>query len=74
MCGPLILCFLCVCPADIGDKTTCYAKREGDSPSKLGAGDATEVQYLVKWRNWSYLHNTWETGMGCSITQVSGDH
>ena len=58
---------------DIGNKTTCYAKQEGDSPNKPGgAGEATEVQYLVKWRNWSYLHNTWETGRGARSCEPVG--
>lgn len=58
---------------DIGNKTTCYAKQEGDSPNKPGgAGEATEVQYLVKWRNWSYLHNTWETEESLLRQNVKG--
>lgn len=23
--------------------------------------ESTELQFLVKWRGWSHLHNTWET-------------
>ena len=25
-----------------------------------------EMQYLIKWKNWSYVHNTWETEVSLS--------
>lgn len=24
-----------------------------------------QFQYLIKWKNWSYVHNTWETEVLC---------
>ena len=56
---PLLLSLFLVLPAETGNKTTCYG---GGSASPAGREGATEVQYLVKWLNWSHLHNTWETG------------
>ncbi len=46
-------------PPDTGSKTTVYAQ-EPQEP--LGVGEDSQVQYLIKWVNWSHLHNTWETG------------
>lgn len=31
---------------------------DGDDEKR---SDLTEVQYLIKWKGWSYIHNTWES-------------
>ena len=55
---------------DVGNSTTIYAHREGNSPhDDMSCG--TELQYLVKWVNWSHLHNTWETGMSAPSVCLS---
>lgn len=35
-------------------------------------GQLSEVQYLVKWRNWSHLHNTWETEASLASKDIRG--
>ena len=56
-----------------GSKTTVYnVMDQGDPNSGLELNlsgtaedehltESTELQFLVKWRGWSHLHNTWET-------------
>ena len=46
-----------------GHKTTIYNVEAAGDPN---AGfdpetDEKEVQYLIKWKGWSHLHNTWES-------------
>ena len=36
------------------------------------SGEPSEVQYLVKWLNWSYLHNTWETEASLGAKDIKG--
>uniref|UniRef100_A0A670JCK7 Chromodomain helicase DNA binding protein 1 n=1 Tax=Podarcis muralis TaxID=64176 RepID=A0A670JCK7_PODMU len=46
-----------------GATTTIYAV-EADGDPNAGFDKATEpgdVQYLIKWKGWSHIHNTWET-------------
>lgn len=31
---------------------------EGSDPNDYAN---TEIQYLIKWKNWSHIHNTWES-------------
>ena len=31
-----------------------------------------ENQYLIKWLNWSHLHNTWETKETLLLQKVKG--
>lgn len=45
-----------------GSKTAVYNVNESGDPNLgLKADEETEVQYLVKWKNWAYIHNTWES-------------
>jgi len=32
--------------------------------------DETELQFLVKWKNWSHLHSTWEAKEGLVAQNV----
>lgn len=51
-----------------GNQTTIYAIEENGCDPNADFDDATEadsscaeVQYLIKWKGWSYIHNTWES-------------
>ena len=50
--------------SDTGAQTTIYAV-EADELTAKGEPDPTvdeiEIQYLIKWKGWSHLHNTWES-------------
>ncbi|CAF0823138.1 unnamed protein product [Didymodactylos carnosus] len=34
--------------------------------------ESDEEQYLIKWKNWSYLHNTWESRLSLEQAHVKG--
>ena len=71
--------------SDTGNKTTWYAIKQ-DSELKMAFngssgdlnapptsdGEATEVQYLVKWCKWSHIHNTWETEATLLAQNIKG--
>lgn len=65
---------LALCPTAIGSATTVYAvEADGDpntdfNPSK----EAGDVQYLIKWKNWAHIHNTWETEETLKMQNVKG--
>ncbi|XP_070142575.1 chromodomain-helicase-DNA-binding protein 1 isoform X4 [Drosophila kikkawai] len=49
-----------------GNQTTIYAIEENGFDPNAGfdekASEAeAEVQFLIKWKGWSYIHNTWES-------------
>ncbi|ALC38337.1 Chd1, partial [Drosophila busckii] len=49
-----------------GNTTTIYAIEESGSDPNAGFDETShteegEVQYLIKWKNWSHIHNTWES-------------
>lgn len=45
-----------------GNVTTVYAVEEnGDPNPKDLADEEAEMQYLIKWKGWSHIHNTWES-------------
>lgn len=51
-----------------GNQTTIYAIEENGCDPNADFDDAiddnssfAEVQYLIKWKGWSYIHNTWES-------------
>ncbi|XP_023671128.1 chromodomain-helicase-DNA-binding protein 2 [Paramormyrops kingsleyae] len=47
----------------MGASTTLYAvEANGDPCADFDPGkDEGETQYLIKWKGWSYIHNTWES-------------
>uniref|UniRef100_A0A4W6DQ42 Chromodomain helicase DNA binding protein 1 n=1 Tax=Lates calcarifer TaxID=8187 RepID=A0A4W6DQ42_LATCA len=57
-----------------GSATTVYAvEADGDpnfnfNPNK----EAGEIQYLIKWKNWAHIHNTWETEETLKLQNVKG--
>ncbi|KAM8861444.1 chromodomain-helicase-DNA-binding protein 2 isoform 1-T1 [Synchiropus picturatus] len=57
-----------------GASTTVYAVEENGDP---GEGfdpekDEGETQYLIKWKGWSYIHNTWESIESLTQQKVKG--
>ncbi|KAL4617640.1 chromodomain-helicase-DNA-binding protein 1 [Arapaima gigas] len=46
-----------------GGTTTVYAvETDGDPNANFNPNkEASEQQYLIKWKGWSHIHNTWET-------------
>ena len=57
-----------------GSVTTVYAiEADGDpnlnfNPNK----EAGDIQYLIKWKNWAHIHNTWETEDTLKLQNVKG--
>lgn len=58
-----------------GNQTTIYAVEENGDPNKdcdpLDL-DNTEPQYLIKWKGWSHIHNTWESEKSLKDQKVKG--
>uniref|UniRef100_A0A8C5D000 Chromodomain helicase DNA binding protein 2 n=1 Tax=Gadus morhua TaxID=8049 RepID=A0A8C5D000_GADMO len=57
-----------------GASTTMYSVEENGDPS---AGfdpekDERETHYLIKWKGWSYIHNTWESMDSLTLQKVKG--
>lgn len=45
-----------------GNVTTIYAVEENGDPNPKDLNtEETETQYLIKWKGWSHIHNTWES-------------
>lgn len=47
-----------------GNATTVYAIEENGDPNSGADVDDyenTELQYLIKWKDWAHIHNTWES-------------
>ena len=69
----LIVAFVCTAT---GHKTTLYNVRENQDPNtstlKEGEKEEFETQYLIKWKSWSHIHNTWETEPSLREQKVNG--
>ncbi|KAJ8287325.1 hypothetical protein GJAV_G00050250 [Gymnothorax javanicus] len=57
-----------------GGTTTVYAvETDGDPNGGFSPGrEAGEEQYLIKWKGWSHIHNTWETEETLKQQNVKG--
>ncbi|KAM9841440.1 chromodomain-helicase-DNA-binding protein 1 [Aulostomus maculatus] len=57
-----------------GSVTTVYAvEADGDPNANFNPNkEAGEVQYLIKWKNWAHIHNTWETEETLKLQNVKG--
>ncbi|XP_047228458.1 chromodomain-helicase-DNA-binding protein 1 isoform X1 [Girardinichthys multiradiatus] len=57
-----------------GSATTVYAvEADGDPNGNFDPNkEAGEVQYLIKWKNWAHIHNTWETEETLKFQNVRG--
>lgn len=57
-----------------GGVTTVYAvEADGDPNANFDPNrQPGDVQYLMKWKNWSHIHNTWETEETLKQQNVKG--
>uniref|UniRef100_A0A672GWA7 Uncharacterized protein n=1 Tax=Salarias fasciatus TaxID=181472 RepID=A0A672GWA7_SALFA len=57
-----------------GASTTVYAVQENGDPCEGfdPENDEGETQYLIKWKGWSYIHNTWESMDSLTQQKVKG--
>ncbi|XP_059952867.1 chromodomain-helicase-DNA-binding protein 2 isoform X5 [Mesoplodon densirostris] len=57
-----------------GASTTVYAVEANGDPSGDfdPEKDEGEVQYLIKWKGWSYIHSTWESEESLQQQKVKG--
>lgn len=57
-----------------GSATTVYAvEADGDPNTNFNPNkEAGEIQYLIKWKNWAHIHNTWETEETLKLQNVKG--
>uniref|UniRef100_A0A673CE79 Chromodomain helicase DNA binding protein 2 n=1 Tax=Sphaeramia orbicularis TaxID=375764 RepID=A0A673CE79_9TELE len=57
-----------------GASTTVYAVEENGDPCEGfdAENDEGETQYLIKWKGWSYIHNTWESMDSLTLQKVKG--
>ncbi|XP_061703590.1 chromodomain-helicase-DNA-binding protein 1 isoform X2 [Syngnathoides biaculeatus] len=58
----------------VGSVTTVYAvEADGDPNAYFNSNkEAGEIQYLIKWKNWAHIHNTWETEETLKFQNVRG--
>uniref|UniRef100_A0A1B6DPA6 Chromo domain-containing protein n=2 Tax=Clastoptera arizonana TaxID=38151 RepID=A0A1B6DPA6_9HEMI len=59
----------------VGNITTVYAVEESSDPNAgCDPEDVinTELQYLIKWKGWSHIHNTWESEQSLKDQKVKG--
>lgn len=57
----------------VGGPTTFYAVDENGDPNEgCDPNDysSTEVQYFIKWKGWSHIHNTWESEQSLKDNKV----
>lgn len=69
------MCFLFVYSSVTGNITTIYAVEEsGDPNAGTNPNDFenTEDQYLIKWKDWAHIHNTWESEVSLKEQKVKG--
>nr|XP_022330657.1 chromodomain-helicase-DNA-binding protein 1-like isoform X3 [Crassostrea virginica] len=61
-------------PAATGSKTTIYNVQDnGDPNDGMDPGkEDTEKQFLIKWKNWAHIHNTWESYKTLKEQKVHG--
>ncbi|XP_059478871.1 chromodomain-helicase-DNA-binding protein 1 isoform X2 [Neocloeon triangulifer] len=58
-----------------GNITTCYAVEKSGDPNdgvQQCNPEETESQFLIKWKGWSHIHNTWESEQTLKDQKVKG--
>ncbi|KAF5295920.1 hypothetical protein FQR65_LT10351 [Abscondita terminalis] len=58
-----------------GNSTTIYAIEENGDPNEdvnVNDYENTELQYLIKWKDWAHIHNTWESENTLKEQKVKG--
>ncbi|XP_037340666.2 chromodomain-helicase-DNA-binding protein 1 [Pungitius pungitius] len=57
-----------------GSVTTVYAVEADGDPNATfnNTKEPGEIQYLIKWKNWAHIHNTWETEETLKLQNVKG--
>lgn len=63
-----------VCFLATGSQTVSYvAENEGDPNDGFDPSmEESEVQYLIKWKGWAHIHNTWDSEKGLREQKVNG--
>nr|QVX32602.1 CHD1/2 [Platynereis dumerilii] len=57
----------------VGSKTTVYNVQDnGDPNADLKPDEEKEEQYFIKWKNWAYIHNTWENEASLREQKING--
>ena len=54
-----------------GPATTVYSVEQSGDPNQRGEG-GREMQYLIKWKGYSHLHNTWESDTSLAAQTAKG--
>lgn len=47
-------------------------KEKEESSEEKKKAETVEKQYLIKWRGWAHIHNTWETFQSVQEQKVNG--